>query len=667
MELVPYTSPDATNLPWSEMFRSASIRRPPSPPPKSSAQSSSAEDFHRGDRNDATPGSLDSHARLALYIAMAHAALAFSVLLLYGLFRLLQDFLRPIQWAVLCSIPLREIQQAIVAFWADPLSRGLTDTVLAVPAAVFRVSAGTLLDIREACFRSLPWRRRKRKQQQEGVSAGAASEEEEGDGQTSRPVGFEKLVQWLVSFGVFVFAYESLGLAAIAIFLLIFLFANPTTVSVVRNASFVRRSKSRCAFFTKGILDRLKTIVAVGLIFSMIAGVLVGGVFFSYKIGVESKDAVISLKTHVQQSNYAERIGFKQWMNDNDIPGLVDQYSEKLYDTAWEQIDSLAVQYNLTEFADGFKQFFLTNRSSNSAVDPSVQSSALLVSPPPHPYIHRLQILSDHVKNREWSGIYREADSIFRELLVTRVDLVEKAKGYAFQGVEVSKKLLSSGGSVVGGSASLLLSITLSVLSGAAEVFNFVSQSMIFFWVLYYLITSESGGATEQVVVMLPMSVSMRERCVHVINRAISSVLLSTAKIALFQGCLTWLLFRLNAVHFLYGSTIIAILGPLLPIFPSWLSTLPAAIQFVVGGRYVLAAVLSILHIVLMDYGATAIQSDIPGHSAYLTGLSIIGGITLFPSALEGAIMGPLILTVVIALKNLYAEFILGDTKEKSE
>ncbi|MQM12285.1 hypothetical protein Taro_045200 [Colocasia esculenta] len=659
MELVPYdeagSNSKATNVPWAEMFRSASLRKPPQPeaspappPPHPPPPPIAEEQQQQGGSGEPTSRQvgMDSQARLALYIAMAHAGLAFTFFLFYGLYRLLQDFVRPIQWAVLCSIPLREIQTTLVSFWSAPLHSGPAATLLAVPAAAFRVSAGTLLDIRLACSRALLRRG--------GAPAGGAER-----------VGFQRLARWLFSFGLFVLAYDRLGLGAVAMFALVFLFADPKAVAAVRSASFAAAGSKpgHGAFLTAGILKRLKTLVAVGLITGMITGTLVGGAFFSYKIGVEGKDAVVSIKTHVQRSNYAEKIGFKRWMEENDVPTLVDQYTAKAYDTVWEQIDKLAIQYNMTEFSTEMKHFFLVYQPVSSQTAPSVALS----TSEPHLVAEKLQSLTTRVKNREWAEIYREVDTMFRDLLVTRGDLLEKAKGFALQGVDVLKRVFTSSKSLFSGGTSLLLTCASSLASLSGEVLNFVSQSMVFFWVLYYLMTSECGGATEQIVGMLPVSAAMRERCVEVINHSISSVLLATAKIAIFQGCLTWLLFGFYSVHFLYVSTLFAFVSPLLPILPPWLSSIPAAAQLIMEGRYFRAIGLSGTHLMLMDYGVSAIQKDIPGYNEYLTGLSIIGGMTLFPSALEGAIMGPLIMTVVIALKDLYAEFVLGDRKEDKE
>lgn len=576
--------------------------------------------------------SSDRQVRLAIYVAMSHAGLVFSLALLFGLVKLLEGYWRPIQWAILCSVPLREVQRALVSFWSHPLNLGLFETFMAIPVAVLRATTGSLMDSHAALlrlFRNSPM----------------PSPHRNGK------IGFFKLMQWLVSFGLFVIVHERIGLASVPAIVIpcfvayvtgrrkLFTFGvarTLTSISSVRRGNRSTPSGNRSLwskisrYITSKMLKKLKILAAVGLITFMIIGSLFGIVLFSYKIGIEGKDAVMSLKTHLEKNNYAERIGLKRWMDENQVPELIDTYTEKFYVTISENIDSLASYYNVTEIVDGVRHFVIGPLRSP-------QGSGFPAAVQHGPLSRRLSLIQSGMWNREWKVIYRDIDGVFREFasVIAWEDLMEKTKSFLLQSLDVSKQVLASGTMVVTGGANMLFSVAVLIVNGAAELLNFISQLMVFLWLLYYLITTDSGGVMDHVLGMLPLSRTTRVRCAQVLDNAVSSVLLSAAKAVLFQGCFTYLLFRFYCIHFLYMCTFLAVMSSVLPITPAWLSSIPAAAQLAMEARYFEAVSLTAIHLILLDYGTTAIQDEIPGQNAYLTGLSILGGIALFPSVLE--------------------------------
>lgn len=74
------------------------------------------------------------------------------------------------------------------------------------------------------------------------------------------------------------------------------------------------------------------------LILLMFVSFLGGSALFTYKIGMEAKDAVVTLKTHVDKSNYAETTGLNRWLEENNVTQQLESYMGQAYDTVLQQV-----------------------------------------------------------------------------------------------------------------------------------------------------------------------------------------------------------------------------------------------------------------------------------------------------------------------------------------
>ncbi|KAH7432528.1 hypothetical protein KP509_07G026600 [Ceratopteris richardii] len=632
-----------------------------------------------------TSDTSQQHFQLAIYIAMAHAVLIFLFFVLYGIWKLLECYRRPIQWAILCSMPLRAIHGTIVAFWETSLNQGLLGTLLAIPFAFCRALIVTTLDAKLAIMHLFG-----KCQTQEG-----------------RTVRFTTLMEWLFSFALMALAFEYMGAITLALvpFVVMTLYSFGASLGLVPEIKDLETETKRTLLsmehshrweqarswlgfirlpitklyklvgirITSAFLSNLHHLVAIFLMVLMIVGSLSGLLLFSYKIGHEGKDLVVALKSHVEKGNYIEKVGLKQWMEENNIPELIDTYAGKAYDTVSSQIDDYAAKYQMTELADAGKQYLLgfaqeqRRKILTNDSDPVSTNSYSNPLTPSHPALDRAQRLMQKIREYDVKGAYSEmqqsATLVMEHLNIPREELLERVKQAGERWLGLGKHVFANSSKLAFAIGRLLLAGINTILSGAPELIAFCADSFIFFSVLHYLVISKSGGVMEQVLSMFPLSDSTRTRCAVVLDHAVSSVLLATVKAAFFQAMFTWLLFRVLKIHFLYVCTLLAFSSAFLPIIPTWWSSVPAGIQLAIEGRYISAVLLVAAHMGLMDYGVSAIQSGIPGHNAYLTGLSIAGGMALFSSVIEGAIMGPLLMTVAISLKNLYTEFILSAAK----
>lgn len=227
-----------------------------------------------------------------------------------------------------------------------------------------------------------------------------------------------------------------------------------------------------------------------------------------------------------------------------------------------------------------------------------------------------------------------------------------------------AEPLLSLGkvvGSSVLNSSSLALTGGIGILRLCLGIVNFGVQAMLFIFLLYALLAAKTDPLTYTIRV-LPLSDYAREKTAAAFSDALKSVFVSTIKLAAFHALFTWLTFRMFGIHLIYLSVLASAIAACLPLVPVCLVAVPAALQLLAQGRGVSAIVLLTLHVLAYYVGDAIIMAEVPGSHRFptLTALGVLGGISAFDNAIQGALLGPILLSCIAVFFDLHVRLIAG-------